>query len=146
MPLVQLPKVEVHSVAAVVDTDRLVVINRDPGLGETGVPLSWPISLEIVDTGSDGVDAEATWVWVNGILAFDGGIQTGFSGEGSEVPQTAEALRLVLVPLAPFTSEEQITVRVVSSTNGSSATLDQTYQFTIEDRTAPRATWSSSGT
>ena len=142
MPAVELPALYVDNVAAVVATSRPVLVNRDPGPGEQGVPLGWTISLDVVDPGTDGIDRAATRVWVDGALAFDGGavpeFKSGFDGPRAQAVQTADTLRVVLDPVVPFASEARVRVRVVSATAGGAHSLAETYTFTAEDRTAPR--------
>lgn len=79
---------------------------------------------------------------MDGVLAFDGSavpeIQPGFDGPRATVVETADTLRVVLDPAAPFASEAEVQVRVVSATVGGAHTLDETYAFTAEDRTAPK--------
>ena len=55
MPAVELPALYVDNVAAIVAIERPVLVNRDPGPGETGVPLESAIALEVVDPGPDGI-------------------------------------------------------------------------------------------
>jgi len=137
MPI-ELPSLQVDDVVAVIAPTRLVLINRDPGPDEAGVPLDWTIGLEVVDVGTDGVDLAATQVWINGALAFDGGVLPRYDGARAQVVQTMDTLRIVLDPAAPFESQTTIEVRVVSQTTGGVHALDQTYTFTAEDKTAPR--------
>lgn len=141
MAAIELPALYVDNVAAIVAVDRPLLTGRDPGPGETGVPLEWFVALEILDAGPDGVDRAVTRVWVDGVLAFDGGavpeLQPGFDGPRAGGVETADTLRVVLDPATPFASEASIAVRVVSATNGGAHTLDETYSFTAEDRTAP---------
>ena len=142
MAAVELPGLYADNVAAIVAVARPILVNRDPGPGETGVPLEWFVALEVLDPGPDGVDRAATRVWMDGVLAFDGGavpeLQPGFDGPRAEVVETADTLRIVLDPATPFSSEAAVAVRVVSETNGGAHVLDETYSFTAEDRTAPR--------
>ncbi len=142
MSAVELPALYVDNVAAIVAVERPLLVNRDPGPGETGVPLEWAIALEVLDPGPDGVDRAATQVWVDGVLAFDGSsvpeFQPGFDGPRATVVETADTLRVVLDPAAPFASEAEVQVRVVSATIGGVHTLDEIYAFTAEDRTAPK--------
>ena len=142
MPLFELPALYADTVAAIVTVERLLLVNRDPGPAEAGVPLDWPIALEVLDTGPDCVDRSATRIFVDGVLAFDGGaapeLQPGFDGPRAEVVETADTLRIVLDPAAPFVSEAEVEVRVVSSTVGGGHALDESYTFFAEDRTAPR--------
>jgi phage tail-like protein len=140
--ILELPKLLIESVAAIASPRRLTVVNRDPGPGETDVPSSSAVFLELVDTGSDGVDRNATRVWLSGILAFDGASslepQPGFDGPRSWVNETADTLRLALDPAIPFASEAVVEVRVQSATLGAAEALSALYSFTVEDRTAPQ--------
>ncbi len=45
MSTLELPALYVDSVALVVSTPRLVVVNRDPSPGETGVPVDATLAL-----------------------------------------------------------------------------------------------------
>ena len=142
MAAVELPGLYADNVAAIVAVERPLLVNRDPGPGESGVPLEWFVALDVLDPGPDGVDRTATRVWLDGVLAFDGGavpeLQPGFDGPRAEVVETADTLRVVLDPATPFTSEAIVAVRVVSQTTGGALALDEAYSFTAEDRTAPR--------
>jgi len=142
MAAVELPALYVDNVAAIVAVDRPLLLNRDPGPGETGVPLEWLVALEVLDPGLDGVDRTATKVWVDGVLAFDGSVapelQPGFDAPRAEIAESADTLRVVLDPAMTFASEATVAVRVVSATNGGAHALDETYSFTAEDRTAPK--------
>ena len=142
MPALELPGLYADTVVAIVAGERILLVNRDPGSGETGVPLDWTIAIEVLDVGPDGVDRTATRVWVDGVLAFDGGavpeLQPGFDGPRAEVVETADTLRVVLDPAVPFASEAAVEVRVVSATVGGGHILDESYTFFAEDRTAPR--------
>ena len=79
---IELPALYVDSVALLVTTPRLVLVNRDPSPGEIGVPIDATLALELVDTGPDGVDRATARVWVDGVLAFEGGapIEVTFLG------------------------------------------------------------------
>jgi len=142
MAVVELPGLYVDNVASIVAVERPLLVNRDPGPGEVGVPLEWPVALEVLDPGADGIDRAATQVWVDGVLAFDGGaapeLQPGFDGPAASVLESADTLRIVLDPTAPFASLATVEVRVVSATVGGEHALDETYTFRVEDRTAPK--------
>lgn len=131
----------VDDVVVLDSTSRPLLINRDPGPDEENVPITWPIALEIVDTDIYGVDRSVTRIWVNGVLAFEGGeapeLKPGFDGPRSEVVESSDTLRIVLDLAIPFQSEATIEVRVVSATNDGQL-LDETYYFTAEDLTSPR--------
>ena len=62
MALLELPSLVVDNVAAVIAAARLLLVNRDPGRAEDGVPIDSAVALELVDTGTDGVARGATRV------------------------------------------------------------------------------------
>ncbi len=142
MAVVELPGLYVDNVASIVAVERPLLVNRDPGPDEVGVPLDWPVALEVLDPGADGINRAATRVWVDGQLAFDGGaapeLQPGFDGPHADVVESADTLRIVLDPTTPFASLATVEVRVVSATVGGEHALDETYTFRAEDRTAPK--------
>jgi phage tail-like protein len=142
VPELEIPALHVDNVTLEVTTGRPVLINRDPGPGESGVPIDGALALEIIDPGPDGIDRGQTKVWVLGQLAFDGGsaqeLAPAFSGPAAGVTQSPDTLRIVLDPLIPFASQAEIHIRVISAVAGGGHDLDTTYSFTIEDRTAPR--------
>jgi len=142
VPTLELPALYADVIAAQTAPARPLLINRDPGPGEMGVPLEWFIALEILDPGPDGIDRAETRVLVDGVLAFEGGgapeLKPGFDGSRATVVQTSDTLRVVLDPAVPFESQALVTVRVVSATVGGVHTLDETYSFVAEDRTPPR--------
>jgi phage tail-like protein len=139
---IELPALYVDSVALLVTTPRLVLVNRDPSPGETGVPINATLALELVDTGPDGVDRATARVWVDGVLAFEGGapieIAAVFAGPLAGVTQTADTLRVVLHPVVPLASLATVHVRALAQTVGGATSLDEVYSFVVEDRTAPR--------
>ncbi len=142
MSTLELPALYVDSVALVVSTPRLVVVNRDPSPGETGVPVDATLALELIDTGADGVNRASVHVWVDGVLAFDGGalpeITAAFAGPLAGATRTADTLRVVLHPVVPMASLATVSVRVAGQTVGGAASVDEVYSFVVEDRTAPR--------
>jgi phage tail-like protein len=119
---------------------RPAVINRDPEPGESQVPVSTSMAFDLTDVGPDGIDLATTQVYVAGALALSGGVfQAGFDGPGSSAtnPQ-ADTLRIVVDPVAPFASLQQVPIRVVTRTVGGVFSLDTTWSFRCEDLTAPR--------
>lgn len=142
MPTLELPGLYADVIAAQTAPARPMLLNRDPGPGETGVPLEWFIALEILDPGPDGIDRDETRVLVDGVLAFEGGgvpeIKPGFDGARASVVQTSDTLRIVLDPIVPLESQALVTLRVVSATVGGAHPLDETYTFVAEDRTPPK--------
>ena len=141
MPAVELPALYVDNVVALAAMSRPILINRDPGPNEVNVPLASIIAIEVLDPGSAGIDRLLTRVWVNAVLAFEGGavaeVKPGFDGSRAEIIESVDTLRIVLDPIDPFSSQAQIHVRVVSATNDSQS-LDETYLFTAEDLTNPK--------
>ncbi|WP_338869440.1 phage tail protein [Myxococcus stipitatus] len=144
MATVELPSLYVDTISLSAETRRPLLLNRAPGPGEENVPVDSVLELELVDVGADGIARAATRVWVDGVLAFAGGggssveVASAFEGPLTEVTQTADALLLVLHPAVPLASQATISVRVASATAGGEHLLDETYTFTVEDRTAPR--------
>ncbi len=141
MPTISLPGFYIDDVQLNDSADTPVLINRDPEPDESQVPVDTAIGLEIVDVGLDGIDRGTTDVFINGVLAFDGGalpeFQTGFNGVESSVVETADTLAVTIDPATNFASQASITVRVVTQTVGGGNLLDMSYTFQIEDRTAP---------
>jgi phage tail-like protein len=136
---VELPALIVDDVRGDAAPERLVVINRHPAPGERDVPLDTSIALDVVDTGTDGIDAASTRVWVNDVLAYEARrVLPGWDGSGAAVLDTADTLRIVLAPSVPFASEARVVVRVEAFTRSRTRTLDSSYEFFAEDRTAPR--------
>jgi phage tail-like protein len=142
MATLELPALFVDAVAAIQAGERPLLVNRDPGPDEAGVPIDATVAVEIVDVGADGVERGSVRIWVDGVLAFEGGgapeLRPGFDGPHALVTASADTLRVVLAPTAFFASEAVVEVRVVATTVGGAHALDQTYQFRVEDRTAPR--------
>ena len=142
MPEVSLPTLVADDVVLAVATARPLLINRDPGPDEADVPIDTALALELVDPGPDGIDRATTRVWVDGHLAFDGSatpeIAPAFAGPAAGVTQSSDTLRIVLAPVVPLASQAEVHVRVASAVAGGGPALDQTYSFTVEDRTAPR--------
>lgn len=142
MSTVELPALYVDSVALLATAPRLVLVNRDPSPAESGVPIDATLALELVDTGADGVDRATARVWIDGVLAFEGGASTeiapAYAGPLADVVQSADTLRVVLHPVIPLASLATVQVRVLAQTVGGAASLDEVYSFMVEDRTAPR--------
>ena len=138
MAELELPALVVESVAATVESAQPLLVNRHPGPDEPDVPINATISLELVDPGPSGVDASATRVWVDSVLAFEGLVMSPFAGPRATVQQTADTLSITLDPAVPFASLAAVTVRVVSNLVGGGFPFDLSYTFQVEDRTAPK--------
>jgi len=138
VPKFQLPNLTVSKVVATVETQRLVLINRNPEPNESNVPINGTIELQIANTGPGGIDTNATMIWVDEVLAFNGTILPGFNGFRQYISQSLDSITIVLDPVIPFVSMAQMDVRVVSSTAGAQYSIDESYSFIVEDKTAPR--------
>ncbi len=142
MPEIKLPRVELRSIAGLQAPASLMLINRSPGPGETDVPLDSLVALEVICTDGSGIQRDQTKVWVNGVLAFEGGaaveIVAAYAGTGAQIFQPQDTLRVVLAPLAPFSSLEEVSIRVAAVSGTGRLRLEETYSFTAEDRTAPK--------
>lgn len=142
---VELPAVYLDPLTTVdAVASRLQLINRNPEPGELEVPLVYDIELTICDTdaATPGVDLASTFIYVDGVLAYDGagsGFQTGFDGVDSAVTAVGtNQQRILFDVVAPFVSQTVVSVRVVSACSTGPGTLDETYSFTIVDRTTPQ--------
>lgn len=138
MATLELPRLQVESVALITSAGRPLLTNRDPAPDEEGVPIDSLLSLELVDSGPDGIDRASTRIWVDGVLAFDGNLTPAFAGPLASANQTTDTLHIVLHPGQFLASLATVAVHVVTRTLGGAHALDETYRFTVEDRTAPR--------
>jgi len=142
MSAVELPALFVDGVVLFAAAARPVVVNRDPSPGEQGVPIDATLALELVDTGADGVDRGSVRIWIDDVLAFEGGgapeLAAAYAGPLAGVVQAADTLWVVLHPVVPLASLATVSVRVTGQTNGGGASVDETYTFVVEDRSAPR--------
>lgn len=135
----EIPAVYIDAVLLDPTPTTPVVINRDPEPSEVQVPIDAAITIDVSDLGTAGIDVGATQVFVAGVLAFSGGVfQPGFTGAQSNAtsPQP-DTLRIVVDPLAPFESLQEVSVRVVTQTVGGASQLDTSWSFFCEDLTAP---------
>lgn len=135
MATIELPRVQVQSVTLTTSGARPLLINRDPSPGEVGVPIDSSLALELVDSAVAGINTNATRIWVDGVLAFDGAPVPPFA---AAVAQSPDSLRVVLTPAAPLVSLARVTVRVASRIVGGGQSLDESWSFTAEDRVSPR--------
>ncbi len=115
----------------------LLVVNEFPERNSTEASKSAVIVLEILSTNGLDINASATDVYVNGVLAVTGGVfQSGFSGS---VVTTDPRQHVVTIDrTADFVSEELVTVRVVAEDVTPVDTIDSSYTFTVEDLTTPK--------
>lgn len=126
----------------------IFLLNRDPEPNEANIPVSSDIFLEVVDNAGNDIVLTATQVYVQTndgpeVLAFDAGtFQPGFNAAGSSTSTPATGIRRINIDVHPLLdSLTVVTVRVISANNATvPELLNETYQFTIEDRTAPLVT------
>lgn len=128
----------------------MVLINRIPQPDQTAIPHpSFPnVSLMIMSTNGDAVALADTIVTVDGVVAYNGGaggFQAGFSGVATvnTGPSSDDARLVIDTSAQTYASSELIVVRVQSATAGASATIDESYSFTIADTIAPELTSAS---
>ena len=132
---VELPGVYLDGVALDSVATGLVLCNRDPGPGETGVPVDRAIRLDVIDAAG-ATPVSSALVHVDGVLAYSGGVfQPGFDGPDSADDPTIAGgfgLRIVIDPTSLYSSEAPVSVRVDVGLD-----LNETYSFTAEDVFAP---------
>jgi phage tail-like protein len=132
-----LPEIALERIAATVEAERLVVANRDPVPDEVAVPL-WPvITFRVFDLGPSRPDLAQTRVWIDGQLAFDAAVLPAFANSDFYYDVDADSLAIWLRRNTPFESEQAVEVRVETRTLDGTASLEGTWSFGIEDRTAP---------
>lgn len=134
IPAFYLDSILMDDAAAVIE-----LANRVPVPGETQVDKDHKIYFDLFETGSSDIDLNATQVYVDGVLAYDGalgGAQNGFNVVVT-APDTSQH-RFVITPPYEYDSLRVVPVRVVSANVSATFALDTTYSFTAEDRTAPR--------
>ncbi|NUO50668.1 MAG: hypothetical protein HOV80_17585 [Polyangiaceae bacterium] len=116
--------------------DSLRLTNRFPEPGHVGVPRDTSVAVEITTTTADTISLPNTQLYVNGVLAFAGGVvQAGFSGSHSFPDMTQRTIRIVVTPDDLFESEQVVSVRAVSRLTTAGTAIDETYAFTCEDQT-----------
>lgn len=138
MATLELPRLQVEVLALSAGASGPLLINRDPAPNEVSVPVDSTLALELVDPGPAGIDLATTRIWVDGTLAFDGGVAPSFAGPRARTTQTADSLRIELDPTTLFASLASVSVRVLAKTIGGAQSLNETYAFTVEDRIAPK--------
>jgi phage tail-like protein len=133
LPAVYLDLVQLLEEADVSDH---LLINCDPELDETNVPVNTNVFFEIATTGSDQIDSATITVTIAGVAAIvDGVIQSGFSGSITS-PQ-ADVLRVSINPASDFESKQEVDVEVEASTVSGLGSFTASYSFVVEDIVAP---------
>lgn len=114
----------------------LIVANRSPEHDATGVLRDATIHFDLMDTTSSP-DPGHTQVWVDGVLAWNGG---GGAQPGYVVTTTVVyggVLRFKIVAPYLFESLREVPIRVASQNLLETHLLDETWSFVVEDLTAP---------
>lgn len=117
----------------------IFLANQYPEDADTEVPKGLDVTLEILSTAAPAVDLTATTITINGVTAMLNGVfQAGFVAGSSSTPINVHDFRIVIAHDDDWTSEQIITVVVVSETVGGGDTLDESYSFTVEDLVDPQ--------
>lgn len=116
----------------------LVVFNRDPEPSEDGIPRTSYVEAWVAwsdPAGGGDVDASTVKLWIDGVLAMDGGVaQPGFSGSQSGI----NLVTVQATPATPFGSDVDVVVRVYAEKQGDPTTvIDSSWIFHTVDETAP---------
>jgi len=120
-------------------TVGIFLANTYPEDADTEVPKGLDVTLEILSTAAAAVDLTATTITINGVTAMLNGVfQAGFVSGSSSTPINVHDYRIVIAHDADWTSEQTITVVVVSETVGAAHTLNESYSFTVEDLVDPQ--------
>jgi phage tail-like protein len=139
--VIELPTLVLEALDALASAAGPVLLNRDPAPGEDEVPRRTAIAIELAVLADDPLDVWSVRVWVADALAFDGTaampIQPPFAGTVSAWRHDDRSCRVVLDPLAPFESRASIRVRVVATSAHGGQRVDESYAFTVEDKTPP---------
>lgn len=116
---------------------RPQISNRNPEPNETKVPVDSTIALDIFDP-AQALDVARTRVFVDGVLAFDGGaVEPSYDGPRSSAGAVGEAYRIELDPVEGLESQSTVLVNVESAVTGG-AIVQWSYAFDVEDATPPR--------
>lgn len=123
------------------------LLNRSPYPDEIEVRQDGNIAVDIAATDGSTITGGSVEIYISTdgaaeVLAYDdgaGGFQAGFAGSESATSNPdASTLRVVIdSTLGPWPSEAVITVRVVASSSAP-ASINESYEFTIEDVTPPQ--------
>ena len=124
----------------------LEIANRFPAPAATGQVASIMdvVEFDVLNTTAVALDLSETRVVVNGSIVFDAGAFVGpFSG--TVTAATGPAGRdtnfvIDVSSLAPFASEEEITIEVDTETTAGASTLGDSWSFFMEDTIAPQVT------
>jgi phage tail-like protein len=141
--VIELAGLALAGLDAVAPAPGPALVNRDPAPGESDVPRTSAIALEVTVPSGSAVDSWSVRVWVGGALAYDGSaaapLAPTYAGSGSGAVAGPLTVRVVLVPVTPLPSAAALGVRVVASSDKGTSRIDQTYSFTVEDTSPPVA-------
>ena len=134
MPQFELPQVLLTEAIGAVETANPFLVNRSPAPGDIGIPVGTDIAFEIVAQIISVPSFPMTDVYIDGVLAVDGGVfQAGFSGSAVIAEQS---LLVIVDPDVDFDAEALVIVRVVTNVAGGDE-VDESWSFTTEDLTPP---------
>lgn len=132
VPAVYLDQVALDDTAA-----ELLLANHLPEPSGTGAPSAGAIHLDVVDAMGPAPVLAQTRLFLGEVLLFNGATGTtrpGFAVSATGLPGT---LRFTIVPLQPFASQQQVTLRVESASEDGLRALDSAYSFETEDYQGP---------
>jgi len=148
---VTVPAVYTDEIRAWDPAEALLVVNRIPDAGETGVPWDPDIRFQVVCTTGSPLAAD-TQVWVlrgstgTTVLAVDmaaGGVQPGYSGSAAYRQSVGSAvldeLDVAIAPDIAFESMEVVGIRITAAIGGQPSETTN-YEFTVADYNHPEIT------
>lgn len=112
------------------------ITNQDPAPSAVDAsPYVFPSLMIASDAPLAPVDRDTIDVWINGTQFVAGGVAVFDTTviTGDEIGGFA----ITMQPLAPFPSEEPVTVRVVADDTDAASPIDSSWSFTVTDVTGP---------
>lgn len=135
---VELPGVYIDSLIFDEVSEGLFIFNAVPAPETTGNPRGTDIEFDIFDTSGSEPTIASINVTVNGVPAVvNGGFVGPYNGPGSAITDGGNTVHVKIDPVSDFASEEIVTVAVTCANDAATYTLDEAYEFQIEDFTPP---------
>jgi len=134
---VTLPAVYLDDLALSAPAD-VVLMNQAPAPLEDNVAKDALVVLDIAV--ASGFSLDTAGVLIDGVSAWTlaGGFAVGWNGGGSGTAAVdANTLQVTIDPTIDFTSDATIAVRATGTSAGLTS-LDETYEFNVEDTTPPQ--------
>lgn len=135
---VELPGVFIDTLIFDEVSTGLFVFNAVPAPETTGNPRATDIEFDIFDTSGSEPAIPTINVTINGVPAVvDGGFVGPYNGPGSAITDGGNTVRVKIDPIGDFSSEEIVTVAISCANDAATYSLDESYEFQIEDFTPP---------